>query len=278
MVADVNMMLVPDPTTAAACRLGRITQAFCKMKQRGPLQFLSERRLRTMAYTSSGRAGDLDHLSDLTELHMSDRRELDDAVLEMIGVDSAQSRQQLIDELYAHLGDFYEAIRQKEQKAITNKGAARRRERLRPADIAAQIYKEISDNDPELLRQYETHFFDKTQPFHTYDLPASGDASPYSDMLVEHAVEFVKGTKTRIALIAVTTESQAQLLALLANAGIRGLVRVPHEEAVCAQLENDCRRFIEHRDARLRELVCERTADEDIQEKTLSALRALLTR
>ena len=204
-----------------------------------------------MAYTSSGKTKELDGLSDLTELDMPDRRELDDAVLEMIGVDSPQRRQELIDELYAYLRDFFEATRQKEEKAIINKNTARRRERIRPADIAAQIHKDISENEPDLLRQYDSHFLDKSQPFDTYDLPADGEAKPYSDMLVAQAVKFTKGAKTQVALIPTITGSQAQLITLLANTGTRGLVRVPHDEAECSSTLEKYRQFIDHRDERM---------------------------
>ncbi|GAH32140.1 unnamed protein product, partial [marine sediment metagenome] len=195
-VIDANMMLVPDPGKGTPSSRQRVALAFENLTQRKALMFLAERRLRTMAYTSSGRANDLDGLSDLTELDMPDRRELDDAVLQMIGVDSSQRRQELIDELYSYLREFFEAIRQKEEKAIINKNMARRRERIRPADIAAQIRKAISENEPDLLCQYDSHFLDKSRPFDTYDLPAEGEAKPYSDMLVTQAVKFTKGAKT----------------------------------------------------------------------------------
>lgn len=277
-VYSANMMLIPNfRLRKNTGTIARINDAFHRMTQRKALMFLSERRLRMMAYTSSGRASDLDRLSNLTELDMPDRRELDDAVLEMIGIDSPQGRQELIDELYAYLRDFFEAVRQKEEKAIINKNISRRRERVRPTDIATQIHRDISGNEPELLRRYEVHFLDRTQPFDTYDLPSMGEARPYSDMLVAHAVEFIKGAKTRIALIPTITRSQAQLITLLANTGTRGLVRVPHDEAECSHTLEEYREFIDRRDARLRELVEERTADEDTQEKTLSALMALFT-
>jgi len=227
-VIDVKMMLVPNPEKGTPSSRQRVARAFENLTQRKALMFLSERQLRTMAYTSSGRANELDGLSDLTELDMPDRRELDDAVLEMIGVDSPQLRQELIDELYAYLRDFFEATRQKEEKGIINKNTARRRERIRPIDIAAQIHKDISENEPDLLRQYDSHFLDKAQLFDTYDLPADSEAKPYSDMLVTQAVKFTKGAKTQVALIATKTGSQAQLITLLANNGTRGLVRVPH--------------------------------------------------
>jgi len=275
-VIDVNMMLVPDPRAARPEKLQKVSQTFRAMIGRNALQFLSERRLRAMAYKQANKEQELEQLSNLCELDMPDRRELDDAVLEMIGVDSSQRRQELIDELYAYLRDFFEAIRQKEEKAIINKNTARRRERVRPADIAAQILKDISGSEPDLLRQYDSHFLDKSQPFDTYDLPSDGEAKPYSDMLVAQAVKFTKGVRTQIALIPTITGSQSQLLVLLANTGTRGLVRVPHDEAECSRTLGEYREFIDHRNARLRELVEDRTADEDTQEKTLAALRYFL--
>ena len=276
MVADVNMMLVPDPSIATTKLRDKVTQAFMKMEQRKALQFLSERRLRTMAYTSAGKVSELGSLSNLTELDMPDRRVLDDAVLEMLGVNSPTARQELIDELYVYLRDFFEATRQKEEKAIINKNTARRRERIRPADIAAQIYKEVSENEPDLLRQYDSHFLDKSQPFDTYDLPADGEAKPYSDMLVAKAVKFTKGAKTQVALIPTLTSSQAQLITLLANTGTRGLVRVPHNDADCIRTLEEYREFVDRRDERNKELIQERTSDEDTQEKILVALISLI--
>ena len=271
------MMLVPN---SKLCKnsdiIARVNNAFRKMTQRKALMFLSERRLRTMAYTSSGRVNALDELSDLTELDMPDRRELDDAVLEMIGVDSVQRRQELIDELYTYLGEFFEATRQKEEKAIINKNTARRRERIRPADIAVQVFKDISENEPDLLRRYETHFLDTSQPFDTYDLPADGEAKPYSDMLVAQAVKFTKGAKTQVALMPTLTGSQAQLITLLANTGTRGLVRVPHDDADCIRNLEEYREFVERRDGRIKELIQERTADEGTQEEIYNEVVRML--
>jgi len=275
-VIDAEMMLIPDPAKGTEPSRQRVSNAFENLKQRKALMFLSERRLRTMAYTSSGKTRELDGLSDLTELDMPDRRELDDAVLEMLGVNSPTARQELIDELYVYLKDFFEATRQKEEKAIINKNTARRRERIRPVDIAAQIYKEVSENEPDLLRQYDSHFLDKSQPFDTYDLPADGEAKPYSDMLVAKAVKFIKGVKTQVAMIPTLTVSQAQLITLLANTGTRGLVRVPHNDADCIRTLEEYREFVDRRDERNKELIQERTSDEDTQEKILVALISLI--
>ena len=137
-IVDTNMMLVPDPTEATPEVRRRISGAFNKLKRRKALMFLSERRLREMSFTKSGRQKELDDLTNESELDMPDRRELDDAVLEMIRVTSPKKRRELIDELYAYLREFFEATRQKEEKAIVNKNTSKRRGAARPADIASR--------------------------------------------------------------------------------------------------------------------------------------------
>jgi hypothetical protein len=275
-VVDTNMMLVPNPVRATPYARTRIAQAFNKIKQRKALMFLSERRLRTMAYASSGKANELDNLTNESELDMPDRRELDDAVLEMLGVESPQRRQELIDELYSYLREFFEFTRQKEEKAIINKGTAKRRGPARPAEIAAQIYKDIAENHPQLLRQYDPDFLDRSKPFDTFEIPANGTAELFSDMFTEHSVRFMKGIKMRVALIQTGSHAQDELMVLVANSGVRGLVRLPHEDDECHEVLQEFERFINQRENQVRQLIKERTADDGIQEDIYNALVPML--
>lgn len=275
MVADVSMMLIPDPTASTANQRHKISSAFAKMKGRNALMFLSERRLRSMSYTAAGKQADLDKLSNECELDMTDRRELDEAVLEMLGVTFPQKRQEMIDELYAHLREFFEATRQKEEKAILNKNTSRRRGTARPGDIAAEIHNAIAENEPALLLQYEADFLDKLKPYDTYDLPVEGVAQMHSDMVMSNGVKFIKGNKT-IAHVETSTLPHSELIAILANGGQRGLVRIPRDNEECIRVLEKYRTFIEERDGRIRELIQERTADEEAQEKILAALMALI--
>jgi len=277
MVADANMMLVPDPRVASEEKLQKVSQAFMKMKGRKALQFLSERRLRQMSFSKSGGKEELGSLSNECELDMPDRRELDDTVLEMLGVKSSQGRQELIDELYSYLREFFEFTRQKEEKAILNKIKSKRHGPARPGDIAIQIHEYIVENETKLLTKYEDAFLDKSKSYDTYDLPAEGNAEIYSDMLITQGVRFMKGAKTHLALIETPTHSQAELLASLANSGTRGLVRVPHDDQECLDVFGRYGEFIRQRDARIQELIQERTSDEEMQEKILSTLMPLIT-
>jgi len=275
-VIDSKMMLVPNPSSATQSTQKRIIRAFDTLKQRRPLMFLSERRLREMAYIKSGRQDELAALSHECELDMPDRRELDDAVLEMLGVESPEQRGELIDELYAYLREFFELTRQKEEKAIINKTKAKHRGKSRPEDIAAQIYKEITENEPALLRKYEPDFLDTSKPFDTYELPYDGTAEIYSDMFLAQGVKFIKGARTQIALIETKNPAQTELLVQLANSDTRGFVRVPHEEAEARRVASEYSAFLDRRKYRLQEYVEERTGYEEIQEKVLSALQILI--
>ena len=229
-----------------------------------------------MSFTKSGKKDELDTLSNESELDMPDRRELDDAVLEMLGVESPQRRQELIDELYSYLREFFEYTRQKEEKAIINKNTAKRRGPARPGEIAAQIYKDIAENHPQLLRQYDLDFIDRSKPFDTFEIPAEGTAELFTDMFVEHGVRFMKGTKRRIALVETTNQAQDELMVLVANSGVRGLVRLTHEDDECRRVLRGYEGFINQRETQIRQLIKERTADEGVQEEIYEALAPML--
>jgi hypothetical protein len=275
-VVDVNMMRVPDPRRADSKALARVREAFRKLKGRKALQFLSARRMREMAWRQAGKEAELEKLSDLSELDMADRRELDDAVLMMLGVASTKRRKEMIDALYRYLREFFERTRQKEEKAILNKNKARRRGKTDPAELAAQIYQELAENHGDFLRQYDPDFLDKARPFDTYEIPAEGVPVPYRDMFVPHSIRFIKGKKTQTALLRTQNPVHDDLIVLICRSGLRGLVRIPHEEDECRRVLGVYESFIGKRETLLRRLIEERSADEDLQRMIYDALLPLV--
>ncbi|MBA2352813.1 MAG: SAM-dependent methyltransferase, partial [Burkholderiales bacterium] len=175
MVVDVNLMLVPDPRDADSKALTRVAKAFNELKKRKALQFLSERRMREMAYRRGSKEAALESLSDVSELEMPDRRELDDAVLQLIGIKSRAERKTMIDALYAYLREFFEATRQKEEKAIANKNTSKRRAAASPNDIADQIYQQLSEHEPRWLRHYDPDFVSSYRDYMVYETPDDGE-------------------------------------------------------------------------------------------------------
>jgi len=272
-VIDVNMMSIPNPISGNSKTLQRISEAFRQMKNRTALQFLPQRRMREMDYRKKTKEDDLSSLSDICELDMQDRRELDDSVLELLGISSKLHRDELINELYSYLRQFFELKRQKEEKAIANRNKTKRRSRAKPEEIAAQIFDEIKSSYPQMLRQYDPNFIDKQKPFDTFELPAEGEPAHYKDLFMQGVV-FKKGKRRTM----IKTKNQAQdgLIIEVAQSGIRGFVRIPREESECNSVFQLFSAFIEKRRQIVRELIENRTADEEIQEKVYSAVMQLI--
>jgi len=274
-VIDVKMMLVPDPAKASKKSKDRVAQAFEEMKKRKALQFLSERRLREMAYCQAGKEKKLEELSPYSELDMPDRYELDDAVLKMIGVSSKAERQDILYDLYTYLRYFFEITRQKEEKAIVNKKTYRRKGPAKSYDIAEQIYQDIVGNQRHLLAKYDPDFLDRSKPFLTYDIPSEGLPEKFSDMFTSNGVKFSKGKK-KIAFIVTENPAQDDLIFLLARSGLRGLVRVPLETDESIRLHDRYEKFLRQRESHVRLMIEERTTDEDMQEKIYNALMPMI--
>lgn len=275
MVVDANLMLVPNPTQVMAKTGKSVVWAFQSLKNRPAMQFLSERRLRRMAFTKSGRESELQALSDLSELDMADRHALDDAVLEMLGVKSQRERNDLINRLYAYLGEFFEGIRQKEEKAIANKNKARRKVAFSPVELAAEILAEIKDTQGQLLKSY-ADFVDLNRPFSTFDLPTAGVPEIHEDMFaLQGSVRFMKSRK-QISIIPTKIPEQAALIVVIAMHGRRGLTRVPLAPQDCVSLKKRYETFINDRTKRIKSMIADRTSDPDLQDRILDALIDLM--
>jgi len=228
-----------------------------------------------MAFAKSGRESDLQALSDLSELNMADRRTLDDAVLEMLGVKSQRERDGLISGLYAYLGEFFESIRQKEEKAIANKNKAKSKAAFSPAELAAQILAEIKDTQGQLLRSY-ADFMDLNRPFSTFDLPTTGVPEIHEDMFApQGSVRFIKGRK-QIYMLPTKTPEQAALVVVIATYGGRGLTQVPLDPKDCESLKKRYETFIDNRTKRLKSMIADRTGDPDLQDRIFAALNDLI--
>jgi hypothetical protein len=274
-VVDVTMMPVPDPRGREPAVLTKVTTAFTQLKTRPAMQFLSKRRLRRMAFIKKDSRQGLDAISDLSELDMDDRRALDDAIVEMLGVQNKRERDILIDHLYGYLREFFENVRQKEEKAIGNKNKSKRKISFPPTQIAGEIIAEIKKEHGNLLRSY-SDFVDVNRPFSTFDLPVAGTPEVHEDIFhPSGSVRFMKGRK-QLTILPTKTREQAVLVALIATHGVRGLTRVPLDAQECIILLQRYEKFINDRSQRLRRMIEERTSNPDLQDRIFEALTDLV--
>ncbi|HET7577295.1 MAG TPA: hypothetical protein VFK19_12130 [Sphingomicrobium sp.] len=264
MVLDANMLLVPAASDLTRNVRTRLLKAHSRMAARGILGFVSERRLRQKSFIERGRETELATLSDETELDQADRRELDDAVLELLGIGKATERERLLDALYAHLRDYFESVRVREEEAIDNKRKAAQQGTLGVDQIVADVLAEIERDHPNLLRGYAD-----LRPGTSGDgirIPASGEPIIVDD-LVTCGVRFAEGRKSSI--VPTRTKEQAELVAAIAAVGPRGRsLFVPHESEAARELTARLRALAVARRSVSEDLILARTADPDLVERS----------
>ena len=100
MVGEARGMAVPDPERAAQDTRQRVAEAY---------DALADRPVAPMLPGPDG------------ELERADRRALDDAVLQLLGVSSAAERRRWAETLYAHLGRHFARLRRKEERAVAHR-------------------------------------------------------------------------------------------------------------------------------------------------------------
>lgn len=271
-IVDVSMMLVPSLEQATKTQLNKLETAFSKMSGRDPLQFIAERRMRQMAYERAGRQLELAALSDQCELDMPDRRALDHAVLEMIGIKSERVRTELINRLYEYLRSFFEETRQKEELAIGNKNTSKRKGASSPQDLAAQIAQFLHDDEPRWFKSYREFLRDAPDAgdFVAVEVPKDGLPEVHRDMLTL-GVRFMRG-KRQVGFTPTSTETHAELLSIAVGEKRLAAMRLPRTESAALSLLRDYETFLRERDRRLRELIGDRVGDEDVQTKVLELL------
>ena len=277
-IVDVNMMPVPDVRNVSKAIAEKLTNAFSELRKRDAMQFLSERRMREMAFERSGKDAELKTLSDKGELDMPDRKALDHAVLELLGVSNKNEREKMLGELYAYLKSFFEVTRRKEERAISNKNTSKRRGAASPQELAQQVFDELRNRAPQLLRRYEPDFLTHEMLFDAHDVPAEGEASIRQDLISgSPVVEFMKG-KRQTGLCVVPTSCQAQMLKLLADNGMRGIVRIAHVEEECQSVRDRYTVFVRQRDQMIATLIGELVSDDDLAGKVREFALSMILR
>ncbi|MFB3892627.1 MAG: class I SAM-dependent DNA methyltransferase [Phycisphaerae bacterium] len=258
-VLDVNLMEVPDVRGVSEALSRRILDAFGRMQAR-PTQPLVEadfmqchtvEHVKQLAQRPVG-------LSD--ELRQPDRRALDDAVLEMIGVADPKDRARILDELLLETARHYRQVRIVEVQKQVQRASAHRR--LTPEDIAASIWDSLVDAEKgRPLADWLKTLKGERQPVSIPDGKAK--ALGKGHMFSPAGVDFAQGKTVHHETYA--NPAQAALVALLANLEIRGTIDLPVGEADCAGWQRAIERRLADARSRLDALAGSRTGTQSLR-------------
>lgn len=199
----------------------------------------------------------LSSLSDQSEFHQDDRRTLDLAVLELLGLSSRAERERVLDELYEHLASYFENVRAKEEEAIDNKRRTASAATLTADQIANDVMEEIARDHPTLLRNYAD--LSAGTDGDGVHIPSNGDPIIVND-LVTQGVQFSEGRTGQI--VPARSLPQAELIAAIAEVGPRGRsLFVSREEERARPLIDRLRVIARERSRVALELIEYRTSD-----------------
>ena len=246
-VVDVNMMLVPDVRKAPLEAAKRAVEACEQMSRRDARRYLYE------------------------EFTLNDRRELDDATLEILGIEDANERTALRDRLYRDVTDLQQAIREREIIAQGDRRRSSQRAASRPQDIADELWFE-HESGLDLL-QFPEDFVTRSNEGDVFDLP-SGEVEVGTALM--DIGDLLKVGTIRVGgrdgeVIDVGSVSRGRFLEALSLCHHTGQVRLPVDE-VCDDAVSSFSQYRRDLQDRCSQLAQQRTSDQRRQKAIVNAL------
>ena len=234
-VIDVNLLEVPDPRHVTKSVAKKLADAFAKLCGRDTRAMVEEE---FMECHSAERAKKLAEkpISLPTELQMADRRALDLAVFELLGVTDANEREAICDELYRETAAHFRQIRvveiQKQEQRAKSEGRA-----FRTDELAADLWDSLTDGDKLPLSEWLTG---QVSDGIACEIPDGHASLPdANDMLDANTVFFRQSTsgKPLVKPLPLPSRSHAETVFRVAQLGLHGTLRLPRTDAAGRQLQ-----------------------------------------
>jgi methylase of polypeptide subunit release factors len=265
MVVDALMMEVPNPTLAPARVAKRLSKAIESMCKR-TIGTLVEEPLMDCHTPDRARALAAGPLVFSDELRQADRRELDDAVFELLGVSDPEERQKLLGRLYEATARHFRDIRVVEIEKMQQRAKSENR-RFSVHDLAADIWDAA---EPEEVTRLAEWVSQRPESDATVTIPEERPATPKVNPLYgDAAVQFGKSKPTRMDC---ESAGQARLLVLLANLGVSGDLKMPTTDEACTQIQKLVEERLKAARSRFQELAASRTGDEGVRGQLMDVL------
>ncbi len=245
-IFDVKMMLVPDP------RLGE--QSTQESLKQG---------LRSLCTRDALALVDVDGHGGVQggDLALPDRHQLDDGVLQLLGITDAAEREELRAELYEEMTRLYRSIRIAEKRMQKHRAATARGGRTTPKSIAEEIWEGL-ETPPQARTPLDFLTAVDTRPV---VLP-SGRAQVV-DNLFNPASIVVGAEHVELGHVA-----RANLAKAVSDCGISGEVLLPVDPADCADALRSYQEYREELTAEFMQWASDYTADEEMQERVAREL------
>jgi hypothetical protein len=266
-VVDVVMLEIPDPRRATEAQVKRLESALSRI-QRRKVTHLVERELLECHTAEEVRKAASRPLALPNELCQEDRRELDDAVWEVLGVTDEGRRKALTDRLYREVALHFRAIRVVEVQKMEQRRQTGGSSGVSPVSLASDAWAELGQDWKKPLSEWLEQESGGAQ---IVDIPEGRVRIAAEHDMFEPTTVFF-GSKPPITHEC-SSRAEAELLYAVADAGLRGPVSLPDREI-------DCQRVLRHLAQRLSagsrlidELAETRAGDEKLKDQVAETLR-----
>jgi len=265
-VVDSLMLEIPDPRNVTGPVLKRLETAFVSMQNRKVTHLVEEAFLDCHTADEVRQAAKLP-LGLPAELQQQDRRDLDDAVFEMLGVSDAARRQGLIDHLYREVSLHYRSIRIVEVQKMEQRrhgGSAK----ISTTNLASSAW---NDLEPEWQKPLGDWISERLGKGKVVNLP-DGDVRLTDPAHFFEASTVYFGKKPVVSLIC-ESRAEAELVAAIAGAGLRGQISVPATEKECLSLTRQLESRLEVGTQKLEELAQQYAGTDKVRDQVTAILK-----
>jgi methylase of polypeptide subunit release factors len=259
-VVDVNLLEVPDPRHATKAVARKLRDAFEKLRRRDTRPMVEEE---FMACHSAERAKKLAEkaIALPAELQMPDRRALDLAVFELLGVAGAREREALCDELYLATAAHFRQIRVVEIQKQEQRAGATGRE-FRTDELAADLWDGLAAADKQSLTQWLSS---RTTGGKPHAIPEGHATLPDSNDFLDANTVFFRQSISGKAVskpMPLPSRSHAEIVFKLAQLGLHGGIRLPESPGAARELKEHLESRLAGIEAKAGHLAQSRAGDE----------------
>jgi len=234
-VIDAQMMLVPDPRCASNELANRLVAATTRLSRRALRRYLYE------------------------EFELPDRRELDDAVLELLGIEESQEREALRERIYHAIETDYRAIRERELIAQKDRARSKRKGRVTAGDLAHDIWE--SEKANLKLLEFPRDFTLGRRNTFGFDLPSGkvevGHAMMETGRHVAAGSIRVGGPSGTVHPVG--SVPKCEFLLAASECGRYGVIEIPKNDSDCESAVREFRNYVADLQTRFQVLAEQRT-------------------
>ncbi|MGD0816719.1 MAG: N-6 DNA methylase [Verrucomicrobiota bacterium] len=259
-VIDVNLLEVPDPRHLPKPVAKKLQDAFADLCKRDTRGMVEEAFMECRSFDRIKKLAEKP-IELPTELTMPDRRALDLAVFELLGVSNSAEREKLCDELYYETANHFRQIRIVEVQKQEQRAKSEGRE-FRTDEMAADLWDSLSEDDKQPLVDWLAA---QTDDGLRVDIPEGHASLPESNDFLDANTVFFRqthGGKGVSQPLALPSRAHAEMVHSLSQRGLHGAVRLPKTEKAAQSLQTRMTARLDTLAARANELARSRTGDE----------------